>query len=108
MDAQFTPDGNWIVFARNDDLYMTPSNPQPSSTPPEIRLTFSQNGTLPIHLLHVFYFFSTFLVNIFLYILAPIYLKSISPHNPFTTHSKLFQYSFYTPSILILHLLQIL
>ena len=46
MDAQFTPDGQWIVFARNNELFMTTANPGKNENVKEVQLTFSQNGML--------------------------------------------------------------
>ena len=46
MDAKFTDDGSFIVFARNNDLWITTSRPNylaDKTEPAEIQLTFAQN-----------------------------------------------------------------
>jgi len=45
MDAKLTADGAFVVFARNNDLWLTSTRPNllSSAQPTEIRLTFAQN-----------------------------------------------------------------
>ena len=40
MDAKFTPDSAWLVFARKGDLYLTSAEPQKTGNE-EFRLTFA-------------------------------------------------------------------